>query len=96
MLACAVYIKTASCNYAGWKLRVMPLPSSEELAAELMSAFGPDGPKRGKPLTQILEHAELVYLTVQSESPDNWRTTSLGLATPRGGKDAVRQRISGR
>jgi hypothetical protein len=114
--------------------RVMALPPAADLAADLMEAFGPDGPKRGKPLTlydlvdwmlgrydfssrrqrvlcstrlrrnsspirealQVLEHAELVYLTIRTDSADNWRATSLGLADLASGKDAVRHRISQR
>jgi hypothetical protein len=38
---------------------------------------------------QILEHAELVYLTVRSERPDTWTATSSGLEALARGKDAV-------
>jgi hypothetical protein len=86
--------------------RVMPMQSAAHLAAPLMQAFGSDGPKRGKSLTQhdlvkwmlsqyefssralkalayqkidaairealqVLEHAELVYITVDSDRPTN-------------------------
>jgi hypothetical protein len=109
----------------------MPLPLPEDLAAELLPAFGSDGLSAGKPLTQhalvqwqlgkyefksrghrligsqkleapvrealqILEHAELVYLTVESERPEKCTITGRGLQALRGGKDAVRQRISER
>ncbi|OBK47474.1 hypothetical protein [Mycobacterium kubicae] len=33
--------------------RLMALPPAGDLAAELMEAFGPNGAKRGKPLTQL-------------------------------------------
>lgn len=109
----------------------MPLPPVADLAAELMPAFGPNGPKPGKSLTlhqlvkwkldqyefsssakkaiaypkletpvrealQVLEHAELLYLTVAEESADNWTATRLGLEALRGGKDVVTQRIKER
>lgn len=109
--------------------RVVVVPPTAELAAELMPAFGPDGPRRGKSLThrelikwmarnfdfksrahrllgseklrdpilealQVLEHAELVRITVDSDRADNWRATRSGLAALAGGKDVVRQRIT--
>ncbi|OBJ52363.1 hypothetical protein [Mycobacterium sp. 1423905.2] len=111
--------------------RVMALPPTADLAAELMDAFGPHGAKRGKPLTQldlvtwkvrayqfdsrgqramvykklgapireamqVLEHAELVYLRVRSESPDTWELTSRGREALNSGTDAVRQCIAER
>ncbi|WP_414688375.1 hypothetical protein [Mycobacterium sp.] len=111
--------------------RAMPLPPVADLAAEIMPAFGPGGPKPGKSLTlhqlvtwrlgqyefsssakkaiayprletpvrealQVLEHAELVYLTVAEESADNWTATRFGLEALRGGKDVVAQRIKER
>lgn len=111
--------------------RALPLQSAADLAAPLMQAFGSDGPKRGKPLTQhdlvgwmlsqyefssralkalayqkleapirealqVLEHAEFVYITVDSERPDKWTATSSGLAALARGKDVVRQHISER
>ena len=45
---------------------------------------------------QVLEHAELVYLTVESEGPDNWRATRSGLAALAGGSNVVTQRITER
>ena len=110
---------------------VMALPPVADLAAELMPAFRPDGPKPGKSLTlhqlvkwklgqyefsskglriiaygkletpvrealQVLEHAELVYVTVKAESADNWQATKLGLDALRGGNDTVMQRITER
>jgi hypothetical protein len=45
---------------------------------------------------QVLEHAELVYITVREESADNWRATRLGLEALRGGYEVVRQRIKER
>ncbi|OBF04479.1 hypothetical protein A5730_18145 [Mycobacterium sp. ACS4054] len=112
--------------------RVVDLPPTAELAAQLMAAFGSDGPKPGKPLTQydflrwvlrrteftsrgqramslkklvapvrealqVLEHCELVYLSVGGEGKvDNWRPTNRGLTALAGGHDAVAQCISRR
>ena len=45
---------------------------------------------------QVLEHAELVFITVDSERPDKWTATSSGLAALARGKDVVRQHISER
>jgi hypothetical protein len=49
---------------------------------------------------QLLEHAELVYVSRMSEyvDPQNiqWKATRLGLATVAAGKSAVRQRIKDR
>lgn len=45
---------------------------------------------------QVLEHAELLYLTVAEESADKWTATRLGLEALRGGKDVVTQRIKER
>lgn len=107
--------------------RLMPVPPVPEFAVELMTAFGPGGPKRGKPLTerdltewwvdrheftsrrqrvlcmgmlrrgrapfrealQVLEHAELVYLTVRTDREDIWTATNLGLSALADGRDAV-------
>ncbi|OBG97418.1 hypothetical protein A9X05_05385 [Mycobacterium sp. E3298] len=112
--------------------RLVALPPTEELAAQLMAAFGPDGPKRGKPLTeydfikwvlrraeftsrgqramsfkklvgpvrealQVLEHSELVYLSVGGEGKlDNWHPTNRGMVALDEGYDAVAQCISAR
>ena len=111
--------------------RVMPMQSAAHLAAPLMQAFGSDGPKRGKSLTQhdlvkwmlsqyefssralkalayqkidaairealqVLEHAELVYISVDSDQPDKWTATGAGLAALARGKDVVRQHITER
>lgn len=45
---------------------------------------------------QILEHAELVLLTVETEGTDNWRLTSKGRTTLSGGKALVQQYITER
>lgn len=45
---------------------------------------------------QVLEHAELLYITVEAESADKWTATRLGLEALRGGEEAVRQRIRNR
>ena len=42
---------------------------------------------------QVLEHAELLYITVEAESADKWTATRSGLEALRGGEDVVRQRI---
>ncbi len=44
---------------------------------------------------QLLEHAELVYVSRMSES-FQWKATRLGLATLANGKAAVTQRIKDR
>lgn len=115
--------------------RVMDFPPVAEIATELMAAFGPDGPKRGKPLTlndlrewwldrydfadrrqrvvcstrlrrggggpirealQVLEHAELVYLTVRTDREDVWTATNVGLSALADGRDAVAERVGRR
>jgi hypothetical protein len=45
---------------------------------------------------QVLEHAELVYITVDSDRPDKWTATGAGLAALARGKDVVRQHITER
>jgi len=45
---------------------------------------------------QLLEHSELVYVRLISDSDRYWSATRLGLATLADGKDAVRQRIKDR
>ena len=114
---------------------VMDFPPVPEIATELMAAFGPGGPKRGKPLTyddlakwwldryefadrrqrvvcsarlrrggggpirealQVLEHAELVYLTVRTDREDIWTATNLGLSALADGKEAVADRVGRR
>lgn len=106
----------------------MPLPPVADLAAEIMPAFGPGGPKSltlhqlvtwrlgqyefsssakkaiayprletaVREALQVLEHAELLYLTVAEESAHKWTATRLGMEALRGGKDVVAQRIKER
>jgi hypothetical protein len=55
----------------------------------------------GKPImeaVQLLEHAELVYVSSPTggDRVFKWSATRLGLATLANGKDAVRQRIKDR
>lgn len=110
---------------------VLNLPPVPDLAADIMSAFGVNGPKRGQPLTQrdivkwmvakhefssrahrilaadklndpvrealqVLEHAELLYVTVESDAADTWRLTSKGKNARAGGKAVIQQCISER
>jgi hypothetical protein len=111
--------------------RVMALPTAAEVAVQLMQAFGSDGPRRGKPLTQhdliefltrqrnfasrgqramaykklagpvreamqVLEHAELVYLNVRTDSPDRWHATSAGMEALAQGQHAIELRVAQR
>ncbi|AKK26012.1 SHOCT domain-containing protein [Mycobacterium sp. EPa45] len=45
---------------------------------------------------QVLEHAELVYLTVRTDREDNWRATNLGSSILAEGRDAVAERVGQR
>ena len=45
---------------------------------------------------QVLEHAELIYLSRWSDSPPRWRATRLGMLCLNEGGDAVRQCIEDR
>ena len=45
---------------------------------------------------QVLEHAELIYLSRWSDSPPQWRITRLGTLCLNEGEDAVRQCIEDR
>jgi hypothetical protein len=52
-----------------------------------------------KEAVQLLEHAELVYVSRMTDSANlriTWEPTRVGLATLGSGKDAVRQRIKER
>lgn len=45
---------------------------------------------------QVLEHAELIYLSRWSDSPPQWRVTRLGVLCLNEGEDSVRQCIEDR
>ncbi|MDT5349882.1 MAG: hypothetical protein QOH91_3169 [Mycobacterium sp.] len=75
-------------DIAGWMIRDYRL-GFRERALCLTKLSGPIAEA-----LQVLAHAELVYVTTHSEAPDNWRATSLGLASLANG--TYRQRISER
>jgi hypothetical protein len=75
-------------DLAGWMIRDYRL-NFRERALCLVKLGGPIAEA-----LQVLAHAELVHVTSRGEAPDNWRATSLGLASLANG--TYRQRISER
>ncbi len=69
-----------------WLRRSFPLLEAEDWALE----------KPVREALQVLEHAELIYLSVMSSSPPYWRTTRLGILCLNEGEDAVRKCIEDR
>ncbi|OBI15696.1 hypothetical protein A5712_27605 [Mycobacterium sp. E2327] len=75
---------------AGWLFSGAPPPSGSPLAPRLEGAL--------REAVQVLEHAELVYLSGQGESISNqkWSATRSGLSALAKGEAVVRQRINDR
>lgn len=73
-----------------WLLSGAPLPLRSPLAPRLEGAL--------REAVQVLEHAELVYLSGQGESISNqkWSATRLGLSALAEGEAVVRRRINDR
>jgi hypothetical protein len=78
-------------NLVEWLFHGYPKPSISQLAGYRNQLRTPI-----REAVQLLEHAELVFVSNASTDDPYWRATRLGLATLASGKAAVRQRIKDR
>jgi hypothetical protein len=87
-------VDVSARSLAEWLFRTYPKPSDSQ-AQQLRMSYAKELRRPILEAVQVLEHAELVFLS-QTEGPTQYSATRLGEAALANGKAVVRQRIRDR